>query len=636
MISRLWRSRKTRRAPRISLLLGLVLLIPVTSLAAVTGAFAISAWSGKQTAVAVRGDVARSSAIMVARALVVNEGLPSIAVANAAASGLSTSVLTRLTGVDFAATARQARTAVDSNQVLRTNPKLAADLRTLQRTIRPQVDGGHADYRAILTFFTSFSSDVDTVWQRQLASLRQDIRSSRGTSVLAQRVDILPVSYSVLTGAVQRAIDANEVIRDPRSLAGIRALVQADGAYLQASNALAAHLGPKAAAAWRTMMDNPAVARFDAVINETITAALAARRQPLAADIVAHIQAFTDGRLGLADLQQVVQAASADVTDAARDEEQAAVNSFEVAVAFLLLSVVLAAGAAILLTRSVVQPLRRLASAARRASEGDFTVPEGRRSGPREVADTIHAVDDITAVLAAVEAFTVTLADDPTAASLDVPLPGRTGLALQTTLDRLRESVREAERQRNVLREVATRDGLTGLLNRNAALESVTLELSRSERLQTSVMVLFIDLDGLKTINDTHGHRVGDEAIRLAADALRSESRTGDVVARLGGDEFLVASGVVDSPSEVQALADRLHRAVAESALEVDSLSVPLRCSIGIAISEPGDTAESLINKADQALYAAKTKGRNQTSWRLQPTVPRQAVNPEVQPEILA
>ena len=639
MILHLWRFRRRRKAPRISLLLGLVLLIPVTSLAAITGAFAVSSWSARQTAVAVRTDVARSSAIMATRALVVDEALPSIALANAAASGVSVYALTRLSGVDFAASLRRARPLINSDQVLRKYPKLAHDLATLQQTIRPEVDSGRAPYMTVLKFFTGFSNDVDAVWQNQLGRLRTDIKASHGTSILTQRVDVLPAVYAVLSTAVKRAIDANQVIRDSRSTAGIRALTEANGAYNQASTSLASRLGPKGSAARQRMMQDPAIRRFDNAIDQTIAAALLGRPIPLAADLPGHTRAFADGRIGLDDLQNVIQASAADVTDAARSQELTATHSFQLAVAFSVLSVLLAAGAAILLTRSVVQPLRRLASAARRAAEGDFTVPESRRSGPREVADTIHAVDDITAVLAAVESFTVTLAYDPTAASLDVPLPGRTGLALQTTLDRLRESVREAERQRNVLREVANRDGLTGLLNRNAALDAVRLELAHAERLQTSVMVLFIDLDGLKTINDTHGHRVGDDAIRLAADALRNASRASDVVARLGGDEFLIAGGLVDSETEVQSLADRLHAAVAESMLQVDSLSVPLRCSIGIAISDPGDTAESLINKADQALYAAKKKGRNQTSWRFQPLVPqvpRQDDRHDFQPEVLA
>jgi diguanylate cyclase (GGDEF)-like protein len=636
VIPRSRRPLKRRRAPRISLLLGLVLLIPVSSLAAITGAFAITAWSGRQTAVAVRADVNQSSAIMATRALVVDEGLPSIALANAAASGVSVAALTRLSGVDFAAALQQARLHVTNNPVLRKYPKLARDLANLLQTIRPQIDSGRASYPVVLKFFIGFSSDVDTVWQQQLGSLRSDIKASHGTSVLTQRVDVLPTAYAVLTTAVQRAISANEVVRNPHSTAAIKTLIEANGAYNQASATLTSRLGPQASAARQQMLHDPAISRFDKAISQTIASSLSGQPVPLAADLPGHTRAFTDGRLGLNDLQRIIQAASEDVSDAARSEELTATKSFQLAVAFFVLSVLLAAGGAILLTRSVVEPLRRLANAARRAAEGDFSAPESRRSGPREVADTIHAVDDITAVLAAVESFTVTLAYDPTAASLDVPLPGRTGLALQTTLDRLRESVREAERQRNVLREVATRDGLTGLLNRNAALDALSLELARGERLQTSVMALFIDLDGLKAINDTHGHRVGDDAIRLAADALRSGARASDVVARLGGDEFLIAGGLVDSHAEVQMLADRLHAAVAESMLQVDSLAVPLRCSIGIAISEPGDTAESLINKADQALYAAKKKGRNQTSWRFQSVVPRQGDRHDFQPEVLA
>jgi diguanylate cyclase (GGDEF)-like protein len=447
------------------------------------------------------------------------------------------------------------------------------------------------------------------------------------------RITVLPTTYALLSAAVGGAIGVNDLIRDTHSTSSTEALIKTTGAYAQAQAGLSKRLGPKAAKAWRALQHDPAVGRFTGVISQTADLAIAGRPSPLASDVAAHAVAFVDGRLWLEDVEKVIQAASADVTDLARSEELDATGNFQLAVAIFLLSVLLAAGGALLLTRSVVRPLRRLAAAARKAAEGDFTLPPSRPNGPREVAETTMAVDDITAELAAVESFTVTLADDPTSPSLDIPLPGRTGLALQKTLDRLRESVREAERRQVALREVATRDGLTGLLNRNAALDAVSLELTRAERLQTSVMVLFIDLDGLKSINDTHGHRVGDEAIRLAAHALRSAARGSDVVARLGGDEFLVAGGLVDSQSEVQSLADRLHNAVATSALQAESLSVPLRCSVGIAISEPGDTAESLINKADQALYAAKKKGRNQTSWRFQPVMPRQEDRRESHPE---
>jgi diguanylate cyclase (GGDEF)-like protein len=127
-------------------------------------------------------------------------------------------------------------------------------------------------------------------------------------------------------------------------------------------------------------------------------------------------------------------------------------------------------------------------------------------------------------------------------------------------------------------------------------------------------MLLYVDLDNLKTINDSHGHRVGDDAIRLTGQALRGGARESDIVARVGGDEFLVA-GPIDGAPEVQALADRLRTAVASSELMSGSVRVPLRCSIGVACSAPGDDVDALVHKADQALYAAKTRGRDRTAW---------------------
>jgi diguanylate cyclase (GGDEF)-like protein len=289
---------------------------------------------------------------------------------------------------------------------------------------------------------------------------------------------------------------------------------------------------------------------------------------------------------------------------------------------------VLAAIALVVLIRFVVRPLHRLSRQARRLAGGSFSLPPVPPTGPREVADTIVAVDELAAALAAVEKFTVTLAKDPTAASLDAPLPGRTGVALQTTLDRLRESVRDADRQRTALRQVAMHDELTGLLNRRAALEAVQRELDRAERELIPVMALFVDLDGLKTINDTYGHAAGDDAIRLTAEALRDSARKFDVVARLGGDEFLIAGGCIGTRDDLQVLAERIHAAVGAQTLTVNGDTVSLRCCIGVALSAPGDNVETLIHEADRALYAAKRHGRDRVAWENAIPVPRAAEQP--------
>ena len=120
--------------------------------------------------------------------------------------------------------------------------------------------------------------------------------------------------------------------------------------------------------------------------------------------------------------------------------------------------------------------------------------------------------------------------------------PAAPARALQTTLNRLRESVRHAERQRVILHEMATHDSLTGLLNRQAARSALRPRTGPgTPRIDGTVMMLYVDLDNLKTINDSYGHRVGDDAIRLTGRHFATGARESDIVARVGGDEFLVA-----------------------------------------------------------------------------------------------
>ena len=142
--------------------------------------------------------------------------------------------------------------------------------------------------------------------------------------------------------------------------------------------------------------------------------------------------AFINEPVWLNGLSAVARGGAADMRDLARHEESVATGGCRLDGAIFILSVLLGAGARILLARAVVRPLRRLAAAAHDVAGGQLHAPGGSAAaGPREVAETIAAVDDMTSVLAAVERFTVTLAKDPSAPSLDVPLPGphRTGAA---------------------------------------------------------------------------------------------------------------------------------------------------------------------------------------------------------------
>jgi diguanylate cyclase (GGDEF)-like protein/PAS domain S-box-containing protein len=144
----------------------------------------------------------------------------------------------------------------------------------------------------------------------------------------------------------------------------------------------------------------------------------------------------------------------------------------------------------------------------------------------------------------------------------------------------------------------ATHDPLTGVANRPLLIDRLEHSLSRR---QGALAVVFVDLDGFKTVNDQHGHQVGDKTLIRVAQAIEGAVRPADTVARLGGDEFVVVADDL-GPAEAESLAKRLTAAVGE--LRVGA--VRLEASVGIATAEPDDTAEALLRRADAAMYAHK------------------------------
>jgi len=175
-------------------------------------------------------------------------------------------------------------------------------------------------------------------------------------------------------------------------------------------------------------------------------------------------------------------------------------------------------------------------------------------------------------------------------------------------LEEYAESLEEivAERTR-LLAEQARHDGLTGLLNQRAFYSELRKELSRGQRQGHTVLLLYFDIDGFKKINDTKGHRTGDEILIKIAEAARQTTREGEIVARYGGDEFCII--LPDSSiEEGQILSGRLCEKI-ERLAEGSALT----CSMGIAASEPGNflDADTLVRSADKAMYQAKKKNGN-------------------------
>lgn len=165
-------------------------------------------------------------------------------------------------------------------------------------------------------------------------------------------------------------------------------------------------------------------------------------------------------------------------------------------------------------------------------------------------------------------------------------------------------------RRRQRAQKFALTDSLTRLFNRRMGLVTLDQELARVARSDQSMTVLMCDLDHFKQLNDAHGHLQGDLALRATAEVLRQTLRRSDTICRYGGEEFLVVLPDT-TPDEATVLATRLFTAVQTRG---EDLGLPVTISIGLTNYRAGDDVESILQRADHALYASKDYGRNRFS----------------------
>lgn len=190
-------------------------------------------------------------------------------------------------------------------------------------------------------------------------------------------------------------------------------------------------------------------------------------------------------------------------------------------------------------------------------------------------------------------------------------------LVVRERTRQLEQTLADAEALKRRYAELSVIDELTGLHNRRFFFPEARAALARSLRVKREFCVLLVDIDYFKSVNDTHGHRVGDEMLRLIAELFRLHVREGDILARFGGEEFVVA--LPDSSLEgAKQTGERIRLAVKETAHQLDGHNVTATVSIGISCfagKESGDTQQlldRLLSEADQALYFGKHHGRDQ------------------------
>jgi diguanylate cyclase (GGDEF)-like protein len=175
------------------------------------------------------------------------------------------------------------------------------------------------------------------------------------------------------------------------------------------------------------------------------------------------------------------------------------------------------------------------------------------------------------------------------------------------------DDVTEAAQLRAELERRAMVDDLTGCLNRATVLIELDRVLRRHAAGSPGTAVVYLDLDGFKGVNDTYGHKAGDELLTSVVARLGTILRTGDVIGRLGGDEFIVVLPFVDGMDEAMQVGRRLADALAEPTEIVGGRPMRIRASIGIAWASAADvTAVALTSSADLAMYRSKRIGTSE------------------------
>lgn len=178
--------------------------------------------------------------------------------------------------------------------------------------------------------------------------------------------------------------------------------------------------------------------------------------------------------------------------------------------------------------------------------------------------------------------------------------------------EKIKEKTKKLRHANRNLKKLAFIDTLTNIGNRRYFLEHAHTIIALTKRLRTPLTLLYIDLDYFKKINDTHGHDFGDQILSEFGVLIKSISRESDILCRYGGEEFILLLPFTSIFTGIE-LAERLQQQLKEYKFNHNNISTKITLSVGISSFDfESDTIDSLIKKADEALYSAKNNGRNQ------------------------
>ncbi|MEY4338828.1 MAG: hypothetical protein RLZ14_678 [Actinomycetota bacterium] len=482
-----------------------------------------------------------------------------------------------------------------------------AEVRSALQATRQLADAGTADAATVQAQFDhviALTTDLNT-------GISDELRWAATTDSLVA----IAAETDTLVAAVRYAADEFRHLAhagmsdDPQP--ALDAMLAAAGAFKASMQQLERLVGPDRLADLESVINDPRYAKVDDgldaftdAVGSAAVRGVALAATPKSGVLDSELEAAL-ARLTL--LQQYSATFMADevaIADAARaDADTTQRNAIIVMISTLVVSVVLLW----LVIRSVLRPLRRLVRVSKAVRNGDLGIKPATPSGPTDVKVVMRAFNDMVATLRTYEQQLALLAQGHT--DVDEPLPGPLGETVRRNVGQVADLTAQLHESQAAAFRQARTDALSGLANRTAALER--LSVISLEARQTGVLgaIIFLDLDGFKSVNDTQGHAEGDRILVEIARRLRTTCPNG-TVARMGGDEFLVLLHEIDSPEAVSELARQLIAAVSEPCTGSAGQLFTLSASAGIAFIDGSREPLASIAQADTAVYHAKERGR--------------------------
>ncbi|HET9658359.1 MAG TPA: GGDEF domain-containing protein [Kineosporiaceae bacterium] len=602
----------------------MIAILPVLGMPLLAGELVSQRWTEAGAAQRVEADLRALEAVDQLRAAVSVEGTAAALSILGQNLGV-TSALSALGPALSVPTPTQSR--MDTDRLLAAIPSvgvlsgrqstLAGEVARVRRQVDLELIASDRDLTGLVaiirgyTDFTGLVEEAEESIARELATGREGVTTGQLTSRMH---DLEAVVSLVAAGQRRIGVYLVGLLLPPRLQADVAPQLSAENVeYHLRAEPLNTELTDELSRTWMRLTADLDYQRFELAVDagqglSTSPADPGSGKAISAAEFPQILPTVLAGTRTMAGLSGLLTQTVRGASSVARVDRAAAMQRAGVTVATTITLLVGTIAAVIVVGGGLRRRLGRLAAGAQRLSSGylESVLVEG----PRELATAGSAINDAVANLRLVERKAELLAagqlDSP---ELECPAPGHLGAAVQASVTRIVDVVRDREQLQQELAHRASHDALTGLINRAELDRRLDAALGRARRNGGVVSVLFVDLDRFKACNDSLGHAAGDHVLRTVAQRLTGQVRAGDTVGRLGGDEFVVLVETPCDSGELHRIAERIACSVSDPIVYQGQL-VSVGASVGVAACRDGLlTGDELMRQADAAVYRSKASG---------------------------